>query len=330
MSAFPFSPLLPKLPIPCALIGSDRIIKLLSNQAEAIGIYVGQVIEIDWVGDFLDSDKDSDRFEIEYQGSYWQIDVNRVVDGAVFVATDITQLVAQSIAKDNFSRKVLKHETPAKISAVQFYMNKSRQFWEEGNIEGARANHQKGMASLQGLEDLVDRSSYLYGANRTPKRSRVFRDLVEQALTELTPKIEEMGAEIQVGGNGTRVWCDRVRLLQAVNNLIGNALKYHPKQQEHKPVIRIEIQEIVAKGRKYAYLEVSDNGIGIEEKHQAKIFEPLNRLHSGEDYTGSGLGLAIVNQVVLEHGGSAGVVSRIGEGALFWLKLPSYEEHLAG
>lgn len=330
MNPYPFTPLLPKLPIPCALIGNDRVIKLISDQGVLLGFHQGQVIEVEWLEHFLEGDKDSDRIEIAWNDSYWQIDLNRVADGVVFVATDITQLINQSLQKDKFSRKVLKHETPTKITAVQFYANKARQSWEIMDFEKARENYDKAMRSLQGLEDLLEQSSYLYGANKTPKRSQVFRHLVEQAVTELTPKIEAIGAQVEIIGNGTKVFCDRVRLLQAVINLISNALKYHPKNKDHRAFIRVEILEVIDRGRKYAYLEVSDNGIGIEEKHQGKIFEPLNRLHSGEDYTGAGLGLAIVNQVVNEHGGSAGVVSHIGEGALFWLKIPTYETDPAG
>lgn len=324
-----FAPLITKLPIPCVLVGNDRRIKLISEQGILLGYQQGRVVKADWLKHFLEGGKASDRFEVGCKEFYWQIDINRVEDGAVFVATDITSLVMQSQAKDRFSRKVLKHETPTKITAVQFYANKARRSWEVMDFEKAREDFDKSMSSLQGLEDLLESSSYLYGANTTPKRSLVFRDLVEQAITELAFKIEAINAEVEIVGNGTRVWGDRVRLLQAVTNLISNALKYHPKDTNHKPFVRVEIQEIISRGRKYAYLEVSDNGIGIEERHQSKIFEPLNRLHSGEDYTGTGLGLAIVNQVVNEHRGSAGVISRIGEGALFWLKIPSYEEYPA-
>jgi signal transduction histidine kinase len=68
---------------------------------------------------------------------------------------------------------------------------------------------------------------------------------------------------------------------------------------------------------------VADDGIGIDPKDHARLFEPCSRLHARDDYPGTGLGLAIVRKVVESHGGRIGVESKRGKGSTFWFTLPS-------
>jgi signal transduction histidine kinase len=66
---------------------------------------------------------------------------------------------------------------------------------------------------------------------------------------------------------------------------------------------------------------VRDNGIGIRQEDQAKLFEPFKRLNSKTDFPGTGLGLAIVRRAVERMGGSVGVESEPGKGSRFWVEL---------
>jgi signal transduction histidine kinase len=66
---------------------------------------------------------------------------------------------------------------------------------------------------------------------------------------------------------------------------------------------------------------VSDNGIGIAQKHYERIFEPFKRLHGTEKYQGSGLGLATCKKIVERHGGMIRCESRLGEGSSFLFTL---------
>jgi signal transduction histidine kinase len=115
---------------------------------------------------------------------------------------------------------------------------------------------------------------------------------------------------------------DRLRLEQVVTNLISNAIKYGPR----KPIeLRIEQSDGTAR------LTVRDQGIGISEHDQARVFEPFERAVSVRHYGGFGLGLWITRKIVEAHGGAIRVQSRPGEGSTFVVELPSDrdEEHAA-
>lgn len=299
------------------------MIKLLSDQGRIFGRQ-GDILDEPWLREFLEGGKEVDRSEVESGGYYWQIDLARVVDGVVVVATNITSRVVESQEKDSLARKILKHDAATKIFALQFYLS---QITESHDVPGTVA---KALNSLQGLSDLLGNSAYLYGANRTEKREIVFKYLVEQALGDFQPTIDKLGAKVNIYGNGTIAWCDRTRMIQAISNICSNALKYQPKNPEHQPRIDIDIKPVSEGGKDYVRLTITDNGIGIDRGHLQTIFSPFHRLHSDEDYSGTGLGLAIVNQVVKEHGGTAGIESNLESGSIVWLQIPAKEDYFVG
>ncbi len=107
----------------------------------------------------------------------------------------------------------------------------------------------------------------------------------------------------------------RTQLSQLFQNLVGNALKY--REAERPPVIAITCQD---KGAHW-YFEISDNGIGIEERFYEKIFVIFQRLHNKEDYRGTGIGLSICKKIVERHGGTMGVRSEPGKGSTFYFTM---------
>lgn len=107
---------------------------------------------------------------------------------------------------------------------------------------------------------------------------------------------------------------DSVLLLELMQNLIANALKY---RTAGIPQIHISSQETAEE----CTISVRDNGIGIESEHTEKIFRPFTRLH-GADVAGSGLGLAVCRRIVERHGGRIWVESAAGLGATFFFTLP--------
>lgn len=107
---------------------------------------------------------------------------------------------------------------------------------------------------------------------------------------------------------------DRVQLVQLMQNLVGNALKYH---SEAPPVIRVR-GKTVPGGCQYC---VQDNGIGIDPMFFEKIFIIFQRLHNKSDYSGTGIGLAICKKIVERHGGRIWVESEPGKGSSFFFTI---------
>jgi PAS domain S-box-containing protein len=106
---------------------------------------------------------------------------------------------------------------------------------------------------------------------------------------------------------------DRVRLDQAVGNLIANAIKYAPAKPIELGVHREGDQVLIS---------VSDRGIGIDSRHMARIFERFERAVPARNYGGLGLGLWLSRQIAQAHGGTIEVSSQVGEGSTFLLSLP--------
>ena len=105
-------------------------------------------------------------------------------------------------------------------------------------------------------------------------------------------------------------------ILQALVNLLDNAIKYSPDASEVFARAYSEGEKIV--------LEVKDSGIGIPAEHLERIFERFYRVEKARsrDAGGTGLGLAIVRHIALLHGGSVEVESHAGEGSVFRLLIP--------
>jgi two-component system phosphate regulon sensor histidine kinase PhoR len=110
---------------------------------------------------------------------------------------------------------------------------------------------------------------------------------------------------------------DRVRLQEALHNLLENAVKYSGEHGEIRLSARRRDNEIV--------LSVTDNGIGISKEDLPRIFERFYRAdkaRTGENIRGTGLGLAIVKHIAQLHGGHVEAESELGKGTMIRVALP--------
>lgn len=110
-----------------------------------------------------------------------------------------------------------------------------------------------------------------------------------------------------------------VALTQSISNLLTNAVKFVPSGKSPEIKIWTERRE------GFIRLWIQDNGIGIAQKDQKRIFEIFARVHSNEVYEGTGIGLSIVAKSVDKMGGKLGVESELGKGSRFWIDLQKAE-----
>jgi PAS domain S-box-containing protein len=136
--------------------------------------------------------------------------------------------------------------------------------------------------------------------------------ILAQAIDNHHVTIEETGAVV-THDPLPAVQGEETPLLQLMQNLIGNALKY---RSARPPRIHISGS---AQGPQWRF-SVSDNGIGIKPEYRTQIFEPFKRLH-GEDKPGTGVGLAICKRIVEAMGGRIWVESEVGKGSTFYFTL---------
>ncbi len=148
---------------------------------------------------------------------------------------------------------------------------------------------------------------------------RIAMDVVDMnrvaasVLRDLAPAVHEKKAQIQVGRLPS-VQGHAGLLGQLLTNMIDNAIKYC----ERRPSIRIDARP---EGDMWCF-SVQDNGIGIPERFQDKVFVMFQRLHGANSkYEGSGIGLSISRRIVESHGGTMWVESKEGEGSTFFFTL---------
>jgi signal transduction histidine kinase len=144
-------------------------------------------------------------------------------------------------------------------------------------------------------------------------------EVLRVVLQDLEPRIDQVRGKIQQFGPLPVVSGDAALLRQLLQNLLGNALKFH--RPGVPPLITIRT-EPADEGENWATVSVADNGIGFAREHAERIFRPFDRLHGKTEFEGSGLGLAICRRVVERHGGQIYARGEPGVGATFLFTLP--------
>jgi signal transduction histidine kinase len=164
------------------------------------------------------------------------------------------------------------------------------------------------------MDELIDALLHYsrVGQQNIPSKSVDVSKLLEEVITFLAPHPE---FQIQFPLNSPNLDTKEVLLKQVFSNLIGNAIKYHNK---NNGIIKISMIE-----RKYfLQFTVTDDGPGIAPKHHHRIFGIFQTLAKNNDHKETGVGLAIVKKIVEAQGGSIWVESQLGEGSAFSFTWP--------
>jgi diguanylate cyclase (GGDEF)-like protein len=178
---------------------------------------------------------------------------------------------------------------------------------------------QSGGYLLDLIDDLLDLGK-LEAAKLPIKVERVdLAPLLERVAASLDPLAWQHKIAVTTSARGDlAASADRTRLIQALTNLVSNAIKYN------RPGGAVHINdEVLAGGR--VRIKVADTGIGIPAARQREMFIPFNRL-GAEDGTieGTGIGLPICKRLVELMGGHLGFESTTDIGSEFWIDLPAH------
>ncbi len=175
-----------------------------------------------------------------------------------------------------------------------------------------------GAKRMQGLiQDLLE---YSRVGNSSKELIPVSSDLVlKNTIANLEAAIDEAGIVVS-HDEMPMVIADDIQLMQLLQNLIGNAIKYRDPEKLGEIQISAE-----ARGKQWVF-SIKDNGIGIEPKFFERIFVVFKRLHTAVEKSGTGIGLSVCKKIVERHGGEIWVESEPGEGSVFMFTLQAAEE----
>lgn len=143
------------------------------------------------------------------------------------------------------------------------------------------------------------------------------KQVIDETIDLLTGPMETRKITLKVEENLPLIHGDHTRLIEIMQNLISNAIKFMGDQSH--PLIEIGTRGVDTDGKPIFF--VRDNGMGIEPEYQERIFGLFNRLNP--EIEGTGIGLTLVRRIVEVHGGRIWVESQPGNGATFLFSLPS-------
>ena len=144
-------------------------------------------------------------------------------------------------------------------------------------------------------------------------------ELIREAIKYISIQIENKQGELKLNLDAENpvVFGDKTHLVNALYNLVDNAIKYSPEKPELSIRTHNHEQQFI--------LVVSDKGIGIEKEYQKKVFEKFFRVPTGDvhDVKGFGLGLSYIKKIVELHQGKIELESTPGKGTTFTITLPN-------
>lgn len=265
---------------------------------------------------------------------------SKVLKGVTVTLQDLSREVELNAAKSRFISNV-SHELRTPLFNIKTYVETLHDLWTQISDE--------------------ERSEFLATANaETDRLTRLVNDVLDLSRLEsgqefrfepmeLRPALEQTlrNYRLNASDKGVRLLCEvepglpRVRanfdlLLQVLDNLVGNALKFTPSGgavclraylwPDSCPVPELSavvtINDLTSRLPRLR-VEVSDTGCGMSESDQAQIFERFyraeNTVHTEQ---GTGLGLAIVRNIMEKQGSVPKLVSKPGVGTTFWFELP--------
>jgi signal transduction histidine kinase len=170
------------------------------------------------------------------------------------------------------------------------------------------------------IQDIID---YSRNARQEVQHELVDMEALVQGILEQNRySIDDGRLQLHFDSGEQREFLlDRRRIEVVLNNLISNAIRY---QDPSKDALELHIH---IRERKGIHLTISDNGIGIGQEHQARVFDMFYRATTSR--TGSGLGLYIVKESISKMGGSIVLTSAPGKGTTFEIILPTPKQVIA-
>jgi two-component system phosphate regulon sensor histidine kinase PhoR len=258
-------------------------------------------------------------------GKRWLMSVAQFDDGSKFVrlANRSEAYAAEQMRVDFVANA--SHELRTPLATILGYAETLREEAEAVDPATRRKFveiiHDEARRMQRLVEDLISLSRIEAERFSVPTGAVELRPLIEEASSNCRNAAEDRGCriEIDIETQLPPVAGDRAQLLQLIENLISNAIRYG---RAERPVFVRAYRE-----RSMAHLSVRDEGEGIPPEHIPRVTERFYRVDASRSRAlgGTGLGLAIVKHIVERHRGRLRIASRVGEGTTVHVQLPLIE-----
>jgi PAS domain S-box-containing protein len=238
--------------------------------------------------------------------------------GAVVAFRDVTERHVVELMKQEFVSSV-SHELRTPLTSIRG----SLELLADGMAGELTATaHEMVIMAQRGSErlsrlvnDIIDIERLEAGSFRIEPAPQDIEPLVEATVSSLLALAEQGDISLVVDQARGHALCDADRVVQALVNLVGNALKFTPPGGAVRISVVPDDHEV-----RFA---ISDEGRGIPPEELETIFERFHQVSRGDARKGgTGLGLTITKSIVERHGGRIWVESEVGVGSTFWFTLP--------
>ncbi|MEO8405360.1 MAG: PAS domain S-box protein [Chitinophagaceae bacterium] len=256
---------------------------------------------------------------------YPYYDITGEFAGYAGSVTDITEIRKLEQRKDDFI-KMASHELKTPITSIKGYVQLLLSIYDEMNEEKLQASKATVKSSLGTISKQVNKLtrliSELLDLNRIESgKLELYKTsfdpvvLVEETVQDIRQTTSRHALIVHNDFEGT-VYADKDRISQVLLNLLTNAVKYSPGNEQIDVYVKGNDRDLM--------ISVKDYGIGIDKKEHAKIFERFYRVEGKNEltYPGFGIGLFIAAEIIQRHDGTIKVESEKDRGAIFSFTLP--------
>lgn len=223
--------------------------------------------------------------------------------------------------KDDFTNNMT-HELKTPIAVAYSATDALLNFGQGDNKKRREEYLAITKGQLENLSSLVEQILSMSMERRLKlilKKEDIFIKSMLEVLTEQHRMKTEREVEfnLDVQPDDLTIYADKTHLNNVISNLIDNSIKYS------KGIVVINI--LACKDSRYTTIKVKDNGIGIAQEKQKFLFEKYYRVPQGNKHNakGYGIGLFYVKTIIEKHGGTIDVVSTVGKGSEFTIKIPN-------
>jgi signal transduction histidine kinase len=253
----------------------------------------------------------------------------RVAERTAAVEDRARELARSNAELEQFAA-ITSHDLQEPLRKIRMFGDRLGTRFVDEMPEEAAADLERIQSAAERMQRLIND---LLSFARVSSQGREFEPVelavvAREVITDLEARMTELHATVELGDLPV-VDADPTQMRQLMQNLIGNALKFH--REGVPPVVRIRGDVVDGRPPRFwgeatagdhCVITIEDNGIGFDDKYAERIFTAFERLHGRSAYDGTGIGLSIARKIIWRHGGDITARSAPDHGATFTVTLP--------